>query len=175
MIRRCDKRDFEQIWTIINDGAQAYKGTIPADRWAEPYMSTEKLQHEIDDGVVFWGYEEAATLLGVMGIQQVQDVTLVRHAYVRTGSQNRGIGRQLLFHLQGLASGPMLIGTWADALWAIRFYEANGFQAVSPQEKDRLLKRYWSIPERQIETSVVLADPKWRQLNVEQGRFLDSL
>jgi GNAT superfamily N-acetyltransferase len=158
MIRRCDDRDFELIWTIINDGAQAYNGTIPADRWTEPYMSREKLQHEIDEGVVFWGYEEAGTLAGVMGIQQVRDVTLVRHAYVRTSSQKRGIGGYLLSHLRELASGPMLIGTWADAVWAIRFYEKHGFRMVSPQEKDRLLKRYWNIPERQIDTSVVLAD-----------------
>jgi GNAT superfamily N-acetyltransferase len=158
MIRRCDDRDFELIWTIINDGAQAYKGTIPADRWTEPYMSKEKLQHEIDVGVVFWGYEDAGVLEGVMGIQKVQDVTLVRHAYVRTSSQKRGIGGRLLSHLRELTSGPMLIGTWAAAVWAIHFYERHGFQMVSPQEKDRLLKRYWSIPERQIDTSVVLAD-----------------
>jgi GNAT superfamily N-acetyltransferase len=158
MIRRCDDRDFELIWTIINDGAQAYKGTIPADRWTDPYMSREKLQREIDDGVVFWGDEEAGVLTGVMGIQQVQDVTLIRHAYVRTSSQKRGIGGHLLSHLRALASGPMLIGTWADAVWAIRFYEKHGFRMVSPQEKDRLLKRYWTIPDRQIDTSVVLAD-----------------
>jgi len=109
MIRRCDNSDLELIWTIINDGAQAYKGTIPADRWTEPYMSREKLQDEIDEGVVFWGYEQAGALLGVMGIQKIQDVTLVRHAYVRTSSQKRGIGGQLLSHLRELASGPVLI------------------------------------------------------------------
>lgn len=167
MIRRCDDRDFELIWTIINDGAQAYKGTIPADRWTEPYMSREKLQHEMDKGVVFWGYEKAGALAGVMGIQKVQDVTLVRHAYVRTGSQKQGIGGHLLFHLRTLTSGPILIGTWAAAVWAIRFYERHGFQMVSQHEKDRLLKRYWTIPERQIDTSVVLADPKWWQPNLE--------
>ena len=167
MIRRCDDRDFELIWTIINDGAEAYRGTIPADRWTEPYMSREKLQCEIDEGVVFWGYEEAGVLVGVMGLQQVQDVTLIRHAYVRTSSQKRGIGGHLLSHLRDLASRPILIGTWAAAEWAIRFYERHGFQMVSPQEKGRLLKRYWTIPERQIDTSVVLADPKWRQLKVE--------
>jgi N-acetylglutamate synthase-like GNAT family acetyltransferase len=130
-------------------------------------MSREKLQHEIDDGVVFWGCEEAGALVGVMGIQQVEDVTLVRHAYVRTSSQKRGIGGRLLSHLREQASGPMLIGTWADAGWAIHFYERHGFQRVSPQEKNRLLKRYWKIPERQIETSVVLADKRWRQGGVE--------
>lgn len=164
MIRRCNDLDFELIWTIINDGAQAYKGTIPADRWTEPYMSREKLQREIDEGVEFWGYEEAGTLLGVMGIQQVQDVTLVRHAYVRSSSQKRGIGGDLLSHLRQLTSRPVLIGTWAAAVWAIHFYESHGFQMVSLQEKDRLLRRYWDIPERQIATSVVLADPKGRQL-----------
>ena len=164
MIRRCDGRDFEVIWAIINDGAQAYKGTIPADRWTEPYMSREKLQKEIDEGVVFWGYEEGGELAGVMGIQEVRDVTLVRHAYVRTSSQKRGIGGKLLSHLREMASRPILIGTWADASWAIQFYERHGFQLVGGEEKDRLLKQYWTIPERQIDTSVVLADAKWRQL-----------
>ncbi|MGO9316300.1 MAG: GNAT family N-acetyltransferase [Terracidiphilus sp.] len=161
MIRRCDERDFEQVWAIINDGAQVYKGIIPADRWTEPYMSQEKLRHEIDDVVVFWGYEEDGTLTGVMGLQEVKDVTLIRHAYVLTSRQRRGIGGSLLSHLLKVAKGPVMIGTWADALWAIHFYEKNGFQLVNPQEKDRLLKKYWSVPERQIETSVVLADPKW--------------
>src|SRR5712692_164917 len=165
MIRRCDDCDFELMRAIINDGAQAYRGIIPADRWTDPYLSAEQLQHEIDEGVVFWGYEEGGTLVGVMGLQQVQDVTLIRHAYVRTGSQKRGIGALLLSHLRELASGPVLIGTWAAAVWAIRFYERHGFRTVSPQEKDGLLKRYWTIPERQIDTSVVLADPKWRQVN----------
>jgi GNAT superfamily N-acetyltransferase len=162
MIRRCEDRDLEPIWTIVNDAAQAYKGIIPADRWAEPYMPMEELRHEIADGVVFWGFEEAGILQGVMGLQQVQDVTLIRHAYVRTSIQKRGIGGRLLTHLLGLASSPILVGTWADAVWAIRFYERYGFQLVGPAEKDRLLKKYWTVPERQIETSVVLADAKWR-------------
>jgi N-acetylglutamate synthase-like GNAT family acetyltransferase len=164
MIRRCDDRDFELIWTIINDGAQAYKGIIPADRWTEPYMSQEKLRHEIDAGVVFWGCGKNGTLAGVMGLQEVQDVTLIRHAYVLTGRQRRGIGGSLLSHLLEVAKGPVLIGTWADALWAIHFYEKNGFQLVNSQEKDRLLKKYWTVPQRQIETSVVLADPKWHEI-----------
>lgn len=162
MIRRCDDRDVELIWVIINDGAQAYQGIIPADRWTEPYMSREELRHEIDEGVVFWGYEEAGTLVGVMGLQKVHDVTLIRHAYVRTSSQRLGIGARLLSHLRELTNGHVLIGTWADAVWAIRFYERHGFQVVSPQEKNRLLKKYWTVPERQIETSVVLADAEWR-------------
>jgi GNAT superfamily N-acetyltransferase len=164
MIRRCDDRDFEVIWAIINDGSQAYKGIIPEDRWTEPYMSQEKLRHEIDDGVVFWGYEADGELAGVMGIQPVQEVSLIRHAYVRTSSQKQGIGARLLSHLRELADGPVLIGTWADAVWAIRFYERYGFEVVGAEEKDRLLKRYWTVPERQIETSVVLADSKWREI-----------
>ena len=163
MIRRCDDRDFEVIWAIINDGSQAYKGIIPEDRWTEPYMSQEKLRHEIDDGVVFWGYEADGELAGVMGIQPVQEVSLIRHAYVRTSSQKQGIGARLLSHLREMADGPVLIGTWADAVWAIRFYERYGFEIVGSEEKNRLLKRYWTVPERQIETSVVLADSKWRE------------
>jgi GNAT superfamily N-acetyltransferase len=135
MIRRCNDHDFELIWAIISDGAQAYKGIIPADRWTEPYMSQAKLRREINNGMVFWGYDESGTLAGVMGIQDVRDVTVIRQAYVRTSSQKRGMGRLLLFHLLGLSSRPVLIGTWADALWAIRFYEMNGFRMVSPQKK----------------------------------------
>ena len=167
MIRSCDDRDFESILDIVNDGASAYKGKIPDDRWTEPYMSMEYLRHEIDQGVVFWGYEEAKALVGAMGLQVVREVTLIRHAYVRTSHQRKGIGARMLSHLLELAKGPVLIGTWADALWAIRFYEKNGFQLVGSQEKNRLLKQYWTVPERQIETSVVLADPKWRELGVK--------
>jgi GNAT superfamily N-acetyltransferase len=168
MIRCCDDGDFELIWAIINDGARAYRGTIPEDRWTEPYMSKNELRREIDDGVAFWGYEESGKLVGVMGIQPVQDVTLIRHAYVASSSQQRGIGAHLLSHLRKLTPGPVLIGTWADAVWAIRFYEKHGFQIVRPQQKDRLLRRYWTVPERQIETSVVLADPKWWELNGDE-------
>jgi len=158
MIRRCDDREFDTIWTIINDGARAYKGIIPEDRWTEPYMSKEKLRHEMDDGIVFWGYEETGTLAGVMGMQEAGEVTLIRHAYVRTSHQKQGIGGQLLAHLRQLAQGPVLIGTWADAAWAISFYEKHGFRVVPPEEKDSLIKKYWNIPERQMETSVVLAE-----------------
>jgi GNAT superfamily N-acetyltransferase len=158
MIRSCVPIDFETIYTIINDGAQAYKGVIPADRWTEPYMSRDKLRHEIEDGVVFWGHEDEGALAGVMGLQDVQDVTLIRHAYVRTASRNQGIGGKLLTHLRTITSRPVLIGTWADAVWAIRFYEQHGFQLVGPEEKTRLLKKYWNVPDRQIETSVVLAE-----------------
>ena len=161
MIRECAASDFERIYEIINDGAQAYKGVIPADRWTEPYMSREKLRHEIEDGVTFWGFEDAGALAGVMGLQDVKDVTLIRHAYVRTANRNQGIGGRLLSHLRTITSRPVLIGTWADASWAIGFYEKHGFRVVDPGEKTVLLKTYWSIPERQVETSVVLADAKW--------------
>src|ERR1700731_917690 len=162
MIRRCEKGDSERIWEIINDGAQAYRGVIPADQWTEPYMSREGMQGEIDDGVVFWGFEDVGELVGVMGIQKVRDVTLIRHAYVRSDWQKRGIGAQLLAHLRGLTEDPILIGTWADALWAVRFYEKHGFRMVGLAEKYRLLKKYWKISERHREASVVLADSKWR-------------
>ena len=163
MIRPCNHLDFDTIWTIINDGAQAYKGIIPDDRWTEPYMSREALQRQINEGVVFYGFKESGTLAAVMGIQNVQDVTLIRHAYVRTVNQKHGLGALLLSHLRGLTKAPVLIGTWADAIWAIRFYEKHGFQRVSASEKDRLRRKYWVIPERQIATSVVLADENWRQ------------
>jgi N-acetylglutamate synthase-like GNAT family acetyltransferase len=126
-----------------------------------PYMPEDELRHEIDKGVVFWGFEAAGELIGVMGIQDIQDVTLIRHAYVRPAQQHKGIGKQLLAELCRQTDRPMLIGTWADAAWAIRFYEKNGFKQVPPMEKDRLLEKYWSISARQAETSVVLADKKW--------------
>ena len=161
MIRKCDDTDFETIYEIINNGAEAYKGVIPADRLKEPYMDRDELRHEIDAGVEFWGYEEAGELLGVMGIQHVLDVTLIRHAYVRTDRQKKGIGGKLLMQLRTMTSRPLLLGTWADASWAIRFYEKHGFRVVTVEEKNRLLKKYWSIPDRQIETSVVLAEEDW--------------
>jgi len=158
MIRPCTDSDFEAIHVIINDAAQAYRGIIPADRWKEPYMSREELRHEIADGVLFWGYEVDGELIGIMGIQHGQDVTLIRHAYVRTVKRNGGIGSQLLTFLRQQTTRPLLIGTWADAVWAIRFYEKHGFRTVSPEEKTRLLRQYWTIPDRQVETSVVLAE-----------------
>ena len=145
------------MFSIINDAAQAYKGIIPADRWHDPYMPMEELKGQIADGIVFSGYEAGGELLGVMGVQDKGDVTLIRHAYVRTSARRKGIGEKLLRHLETTTRKPVLIGTWADAAWAIRFYEKNGYRVVSRAETDRLLRRYWSIPERQIETSVVLA------------------
>jgi len=161
MIRKCDNNDFEDIGSIINDAAEAYNGVIPDDCWERPYMSKEELRHEIEDGVVFWGYEEDGALIAVTGNQSIQDVVLIRHAYVRTDRQNQGIGSRLLSTLRIQINRPVLIGTWADASWAIRFYEKHGFRLVSPVEKERLLRKYWSVPDRQIETSVVLADQRW--------------
>jgi GNAT superfamily N-acetyltransferase len=143
---------------IVNDAAQAYRGVIPADRWHEPYMARSELEQEIAAGVLFWVAEQAGCPVGVMGIQDKGEVALVRHAYVASVAQRNGIGRALLRHVRGLTDKPVLIGTWAAATWAIDFYLRNGFRVVSDAEKDRLLRKYWSIPDRQIETSVVLAD-----------------
>lgn len=164
-IRRSVETDLPATLTIINDAARAYRGVIPADRWHEPYMSADELASEMADGVVFWVAEQDGRVSGVMGIQDRGDVALVRHAYVASSTQRAGVGTLLLQHVQGLVDKPILIGTWAAATWAIDFYERSGFSVVSDEMKDRLLRRYWSIPERQIETSVVLADARW----VESG------
>lgn len=161
MFRQCNSKDFKIIYNIINDAAQAYKGVIPKDCWMEPYMSEDELHKEIRQGVVFAGYEEDGELVGVMGIQPVKDVVLIRHAYVKTAKRNHGIGGKLLSHLLHRTKCPVLIGTWADAAWAIRFYQKYDFRLVSPEEKDRLLKKYWGVPQHQIANSVVLADQKW--------------
>jgi len=157
MIRPTTDADFDAILAIVNDAAQAYRGVIPDDCWHQPYMSAAALRREIDAGVRFHGWDENGVLLGVMGIQDVRDVTLIRHAYVRTSDRNRGIGAALLAHLRELADKPLLIGTWQAASWAIRFYEKHGFRLVGEDEKNRLLNKYWNIPARQVETSVVLA------------------
>jgi len=157
VICRLPPSEFDAILNVVNDAAQAYKGVIPQDRWKEPYMPAEELQQEIDDGVEFYGWKENNALLAVMGIQLVNDVTLIRHAYVLTAHQRRGIGEKLLKHLMSLArTSTVLVGTWEAAYWAVRFYEKHGFKLVPSEEKDRLLRKYWNIPERQIETSVVL-------------------
>lgn len=161
MIRRCEENEFDRVLAVVNDGAEAYRGIIPPDRWHEPYMGADELEREIAAAVDFWGFEGDEELLGVMGIQSVEDVTLIRHAYVRTARQRQGVGGALLDHLLGLSERPYLIGTWAAADWAVDFYEKNEFRRVTPEEKDRLLRTYWSIPERQIETSVVLVDRRW--------------
>jgi len=157
MIRELSCSDFDSTLKVINDAAQAYEGVIPDDRWIEPYMSTNELKKEIEDGVRFYGWVENDTLLGVMGIQSVRDITLIRHSYVLTEYQRRGIGEKLLNHLLSLAKTPeILVGTWEDATWAICFYEKHSFRLVSREEKGKLLRKYWNIPDRQIETSVVL-------------------
>ena len=160
-IRKSREADFPAKLAIINDAAQAYRGVIPADRWHEPYMPAAELDAEIADGVVFWVAQEAERLLGVMGIQDKGEVALVRHAYVSPAAQKTGIGTRLLKHVEGLARKPVLVGTWAAASWAIEFYRQNGFSVVPEDEKSRLLRKYWSIPERQVETSVVLANARW--------------
>ena len=156
-VRELRPDECDALLAIVNDAAQAYRGVIPADRWHEPYMPRLELEAEIEDGVEFWGAEEAGRLLGVMGIQDRCEVARVRHAYVAPGAQRKGVGRSLLRHVQGLARKPLLVGTWAAAEWAIAFYRRNGFTLVAGEQKDALLRRYWSIPERQIEASVVLA------------------
>ena len=169
MIRACSETDLDAIYAIVNEAAAAYKGVIPADRWKEPYMPMEELAHEVASGVGFWGYEEAGRLVGVMGLQPVEDVCLIRHAYVLPACQKQGVGGRLLAHLKTLASRPLLVGTWAAAWWAVRFYEKHGFRPVGPEETERLLRRYWTIPERQIETSVVLADERWFRSHGDAG------
>jgi N-acetylglutamate synthase-like GNAT family acetyltransferase len=163
MLRPAIEKDFDAIYTIINDAAIAYKGIIPADRWHEPYMPKEELRAQIEDGVQFSCYVDNGQIIGVMGIQDKNDVYLIRHAYVTTKQRNKGVGTQLLLALIKNANKPILIGTWKAATWAIRFYEKHGFTLLSEEEKNMLLKKYWTIPERQVETSVVLADKKYKQ------------
>ena len=163
MIRKGTAEDFEEIFTTINDAAIAYKGLIPPDRWHEPYMTKAELQAQIDDGVRFSCYVDNNEIVGVMGIQDKTDVDLIRHAYVRTKQRRKGIGALLLREFIKDSKNPILIGTWADASWAIEFYRRNGFTVVPSSHKDRLLRTYWSIPKRQIETSVVLADGRWME------------
>ncbi len=158
-IRPCRSDELPEVGAIVNAAAQAYRGVIPADRWHEPYMPPDELEAEVAAGVVFWGHEDDGELLGVMGIQDMGDVELIRHAYVRPEAQGRGVGGALLGHLMAGATKPMLVGTWAAAEWAVRFYERHGFEQVTPEAKSRLLRTHWSIPERQVETSVVLAHP----------------
>ncbi len=162
MIRRCTDADVTAVHDIINAAAQIYKGVIPADRWHEPYMPESDLRDEIAAGVVFWGEEAEGALRGIMGLQDVKDVALIRHAYVAPAHQRQGVGGRLLSHVRALTERPLLIGTWAASTWAIDFYERHGFTLTTPEEKNHLLRKYWSIPARQTETSVVLADERWR-------------
>jgi GNAT superfamily N-acetyltransferase len=155
-VRPCRDDERGAILAIVNEAAEAYRGVIPPDRWHEPYMPANELDDEIAAGVAFWGYEADGALLGIMGIQPVDDVDLIRHAYVSPGSQRRGVGGALLEHLTGSTTRTLLVGTWAAADWAIRFYQRHGFELVSPERKAELLNTYWTIPDRQVETSVVL-------------------
>jgi N-acetylglutamate synthase-like GNAT family acetyltransferase len=158
LIRKAVEADFAGMLAIVNDAASAYRGVIPADRWHEPYMSASELEQEIADGVVFWVAQQEGQLSGVMGMQDKGEVALVRHAYVAPTTQRSGVGTKLLRHVEGLVDKPILIGTWAAASWAVEFYRRNGYSVVPSAEKNRLLQKYWSIPERQIETSVVLTN-----------------
>jgi GNAT superfamily N-acetyltransferase len=158
-IRPCRDDELGEIAAIVNAAAEAYRGVIPADRWREPYMPVDELEGEIAAGVVFWGYEAEGALAGIMGVQPVRDVDLIRHAYVAPGSQRRGVGGALLAHLTARSTRRILVGTWAAAEWAVSFYRRHGFELVAREDTARLLKAYWTIPDRQIETSVVLAKP----------------
>lgn len=170
-IRQSVETDFADILAVVNDAARAYRDVIPADRWHEPYMSADELRREMSAGVVFWIAEQQGRLSGVMGIQDKGDVALVRHAYVVPATQRSGVGTQLLRHVESLIDKPLLIGTWAAASWAIDFYRRNGFTVVPSADKDRLLRAYWSIPARQIETSVVLANGRWLEAQSARGRL----
>ena len=162
-LRKCREEETPIVLAIINTAAEVYRGAIPVDCWHEPYMSAAELDAEMRAGVEFWGYENAGMLVGVMGTQPVRDVDLIRHAYVRPSWQGRGVGAALIGHLRGLSARRMLVGTWAAATWAIRFYERHGFQLLDAQAIRRLLATYWCISERQIETSVVLANPPYTE------------
>lgn len=167
VIRLCEPAELDEIGAVVNDAARAYKGVIASDRWSEPYMSPGELRDEVDDGVVFWGAFDGEALVAVMGLQRVGDVALIRHAYTRTPRQGTGIGKTLLAHVRAQTDRPILVGTWIAASWAIRFYQNHGFRLVPGREKDALLRRYWAIPERQIEESVVLADDRWFATSAE--------
>ena len=161
-IRPCDERDVPAMLAVINDAAEAYRGAIPDDRWREPYMPEAELREEIGAGVFFLAAVEDGELDGVMGIQDVGEVSLIRHAYVRQAAQGRGLGSALLAALRERTDRPLLVGTWKAAHWAIRFYERHGFRLVPEAEIPALLRRYWTVPDRQVETSVVLVDDRWR-------------
>ncbi len=171
-IRPCRDDERTAILAIVNAAADAYRGVIPSDRWHEPYMQSDELDREIAAGVAFWGYEADGALVGIMGVQRVRDVDLIRHAYVSPASQRHGVGGALLEHLAGRSTRRILVGTWAAADWAIRFYRRHGFEIVWPERKAALLRTYWTIPERQIETSVVLASPP---LDEARGTSVDRV
>ncbi len=166
MIRICTHKDLPEMLRVVNDAAMAYKGVIPPDTWHEPYMTAEELQNELLNGVEFWGYEREGNLIGIMGIQDRGDVDLIRHAYILTARRNQGIGSELLDHLQSISDKPILVGTWAAAGYAVHFYRKNGFRLLPRRETDHLLRTYWNVPERQMETSVVLANRLYKRLKL---------
>jgi len=168
VIRKSTPSDLDQIFEVINDAASAYQGVIPADRWREPYMSMDELASEIRSGVEFSCFADGDAIVGVMGIQDKGDVDVIRHAYVRTAERRRGIGARLLEHFRAGSGKPILIGTWKAAVWAIAFYEKHGFRAVSDAQTQHLLRKYWNVPPRQMETSVVLADERYYRSNAEK-------
>jgi GNAT superfamily N-acetyltransferase len=164
MIRKLTKAYFQVILNLVNDAAAVYKGKIPSDCWKEPYMTQEELKEEIQSGVQFYGHIEEGAIVAVMGIQPVNDVTLIRHAYTLTSHQRRGFGERLLTHLLGMAETKrVFVGTWETAPWAIKFYQNHGFELLSREETNKLLKKYWCIPERQVDTSVVLEYKRQRR------------
>lgn len=166
VFRQCGEREFDSVYFIINESAAAYRGLIPADRFNDPYMSRHEFRSEISAGVEFWGYEENDALRGVMGIQRMQDVVLIRHAYTRTEYQGTGVGSGLLKFLLARTQRPVLIGTWSGVTRAIGFYERHGFALVANDAKDKLLRKYWQVPDAQIENSVVLANVPLENLEV---------
>lgn len=172
MIRQCAADDFEAIRQIINDAAHVYRAVIPPDCWHEPYMPRDELRHELAQGVVFWGAYEDTGLVAVMGLQSLEDVALIRHAYTHPSHQRHGIGSTLLKHLRRQTDRPLLVGTWKAATWAVGFYERHGFRLLPEVQTRRLLQRYWAVPQRQIEESVVLADTRWlkRHRDAEERR-----
>ena len=160
MICECTVVDAERICFVVNEAAEAYRGVIPDDCWHEPYMPLDELRREMA-GMTFFGWDGGDGLVGVMGYQPLAGVTLVRHAYVLSERQGEGIGGRLLSHLVGygaptVQAGRLLVGTWQAATWAVRFYEGHGFRRLGDAESQELLRRYWEIPSRQRETSLVL-------------------
>lgn len=170
MIRRCSTSDAAVITAVINDAAEAYRGKIAPDCFHDPYMSLAELEQELARGVEFWGFYQDDELVGVMGLQDRGPVSLIRHAYVRTRTRGKGVGTQLLKHLEQLTDKAILIGTWLDATWAVSFYEKHGYRQLTRDETDHLLHTYWSLPERQVETSVVLANAKWHTTTVNDSQ-----
>ena len=164
-VREFAEGDFEAAYSVINDAAMAFRDTIPADRWHEPYMPREELSAEIAGGVMFSCAAIEGRLVGVMGLQHKRDVDLIRHAYVIPALQSRGIGTMLLEHLEGISGRSILVGTWRANVGAISFYERHGYQLVAEDHRERLLRTYWQIPERQIEESIVMADARWVALH----------